>query len=1164
MPSTSTTNLFAGEAAEQFRLIRFQVYNWGTFSGLHDIAVSEQGQLFIGGSGSGKSTLLDAMSVLLTPPTQLSFNAAAREGEKRSDRTILSYMRGAWTTQQDEDGRSVTQYLRRGSTWSAIALTYKNDFQTVTLLFAAIIRGSTNEDNRVNKYYFVVPENLDIRRLEPFSEHDYDWRFIRKEIPEARSFPRFAPYCEHFRKVFGIEEETVFRLLHKAQSARNLGDLNQFLRKFMLDVPQTFDVADRLVNEFSDLYAAHESVVKARDQVAVLRQAREHYQAMEASRLQERRSESMIAMLEDWLALHKVDLIEKELPRARRCEEKSRNAHEALQRKVEALDARLDALMREYYEKGGDRVNRLQSDLRREEQTFERVQADRGKFARLLDTLKLEMPQSAGEFERAAEALEQRIESSAGELQSLREARDALVARRHDDEKSFRALREEIEAMEQSPINIPVRQQRLRDRLAGELGVDPAELPFAGELLQVKDGEAHWQGAIERVLHNFALSILVADDRYADFARIVDRLNLHGRLVYHRVRRAGGPNPTLGAQSLVAKLDIKQGRWAPWLMRELAGRFDYACVETLSEFRQLERAVTLAGQVKHNQTRHEKDDRYAIDDRTRWVLGFSNEEKLAAYKENAGRLAEAIARSQREIAVSDERQQRVHDVVQTARRVLDYKWDQIDTGRLQGLIAKLKAELEELLTKDELLKRIDADREAVRAERDRARVEKESAYSQWQAAETRVEELERDLADNKKALEGREIDAELVRAIDGMALEMELAMTLTSLSRSRDRLFGRLKQISGRFSEQAGQEMAETVKVLAHFCEAWPDAGMQLDPTIQGAPEFFEKLDLLEREGLPNYESRFKDLLNNQARQNLTDLYQEIDDERAKIKARLLEVNNSLARVVFNRSGGKPSHLRISVSDRNLPEVKEFKTIQRQIMGREIDTRNTEEAERYFALINSLVQKLNAGSGAPELLRWRERVLDVRQHVEFKGVEFERTDEGGERELEVYASGAGKSGGQRQKLTVTCLAAALRYQLGGRQSDYPRYATVILDEAFDKADSEFTDIALTIFKDFHFQLIIATPEKSVMTLDPYVGGTTFVSCRNRCESSVLNVVYDSRTGKFSPKADENEPAAEPAARVPALPRVQIGAAAGKQAPVLESPRPEEPDMFGGL
>ncbi len=1114
--SNSSISLFAGEAAEQFRLVRFQLYNWGTFSGLHDIAISPEGQLFIGGSGSGKSTLLDAMSVLLTPG-QINFNAAAREGEKKSDRTVLSYMRGAWTTQQDDEGRAVTQYLRKLSTWSAIALTYKNDFQVVTLMFVAIIRGASNEDARVNRFYYVIPENFDIKRLEPFSEHDYDWRFIRKEIGQGKSFPRFAPYCEYFRKIFGIEEDTVLKLLHKAQSARNLGDLNDFLRKFMLDTPGTFEVADTLVNEFSELYAAHESVVKARDQVAVLTEARRHNDAMLALQQEKRTNEAMIELLDDWRALHMVDLISKEMPRAQKAEKRERDAYEGLQKEGEALETTLNALLREYYEKGGDRIVRLQSDLERDSAALSKAQSARARYEDILSELSLAAPITRDEFQSTGAALSDRIETSTGELSSLREERDQLVASRHDNEVAFKALREEIEAMQKSPSNIPARQLQLREKLAAALEVDVEDLPFAGELLQVKDEEALWQGAIERVLHNFALSILVDDSLYAQFAALVNRLDLHGRLVYHRVQKVSGPKPVVSSRSLVTKLDVKEGRWAPWLLRELAQRFDYACVESVAEFREAERAVTAAGQVKHNKTRHEKDDRYGIDDRTRWVLGFSNEEKLAVYKDKAGALAQAISEHQKKIAGLEKSETRIHSLVRLAQRALDFEWEQIDTGSLAASVLALKNELETLLTNDEILNGIKAREEETRARLRTLSVEKESAYSKWQAAQMRVDELAHELEEYKSQIDNRDIDRSLISRIDQKAAELELGMTLATLTKTRERLFGRLNQAAEKLANQAAEELTALLNVFATFKQRWPDAALQLDARIESAPEFFEKLDNLQREGLPKFEARFKDLLNNQARQNLTDLYQEIDDERNLIKERLREVNKSLARVVFNRTGGVPSYLRIAIADRNLPEVKEFKSIQRSIMGREIDTRDTEAAESYFERINSLVQKLNANSKDPAQLRWRDRVLDVRQHVEFKGVEFEREDEGGERVVEVYQSGAGKSGGQRQKLTVICLAAALRYQLGGKDSDYPRYAPVILDEAFDKADSEFTDIALTIFKDFHFQLIIATPEKSVMTLDPYVGGTTFVSCRNRNTSSVLNIVYDSKTGSFAAK-----------------------------------------------
>jgi uncharacterized protein YPO0396 len=132
-------------------------------------------------------------------------------------------------------------------------------------------------------------------------------------------------------------------------------------------------------------------------------------------------------------------------------------------------------------------------------------------------------------------------------------------------------------------------------------------------------------------------------------------------------------------------------------------------------------------------------------------------------------------------------------------------------------------------------------------------------------------------------------------------------------------------------------------------------------------------------------------------------------------------------------------------------------------------------------------------------------VLDVRKHVQFMAVERER---GTGNEIERYSGSAGKSGGQRQKLTSTCLAAALRFKLGGSDGGVPSYGTVVLDEAFTKTDNEFTATAMKIFTELGFQMIVATPLKSVMTLEPFVGGATYVSITNRHTSSVLNISYD--------------------------------------------------------
>jgi len=99
------------ERREQMRLTRLTLFNWGTFSGLHEIPIAPQGFLFVGRSGSGKSTLLDAFTTLLIPPRWSSFNMAAREGERaRADRNLVTYVRGAWADQSSaETGESVNE-----------------------------------------------------------------------------------------------------------------------------------------------------------------------------------------------------------------------------------------------------------------------------------------------------------------------------------------------------------------------------------------------------------------------------------------------------------------------------------------------------------------------------------------------------------------------------------------------------------------------------------------------------------------------------------------------------------------------------------------------------------------------------------------------------------------------------------------------------------------------------------------------------------------------------------------------------------------------------------------------------------------------------------------------------------------------------------------------
>ena len=319
-------------AREQFRIAKLQVFNWGTFSDVHDIPIAERGFLFVGRSGTGKTTLLDAFSALLVPPKWVDFNAAAREGERGGrDRSLLSYLRGAWAEQQDDDsGLIATQYLRPGTTWSALALTYRNGVgETLVLVQLFWIRGKSNNREDLRRYFLILERPFDLREL---SDFQFDVRRLKQKFPEAFAREDFAPYAERFCRRLGIDNELALKLLHKTQSAKNLGDLNIFLRDFMLDKPETFAAADRMVAEFAELNAAHQAVVTAREQVRTLEPAREEYQSLRSLEVNDTGLRGLRASLDAYQQTCRAALLQERIVQleaegnAKKAEEQSKEA----------------------------------------------------------------------------------------------------------------------------------------------------------------------------------------------------------------------------------------------------------------------------------------------------------------------------------------------------------------------------------------------------------------------------------------------------------------------------------------------------------------------------------------------------------------------------------------------------------------------------------------------------------------------------------------------------------------------------------------------------------------------------------------------------------------------------------------------------------------------
>ena len=290
----------------------------------------------------------------------------------------------------------------------------------------------------------------------------------------------------------------------------------------------------------------------------------------------------------------------------------------------------------------------------------------------------------------------------------------------------------------------------------------------------------------------------------------------------------------------------------------------------------------------------------------------------------------------------------------------------------------------------------------------------------------------------------------------------------------------------------AGDAERRFQTIAAAINGRWPALTGDLTSDIADRAGYLELLGRLAGDRLPEFEMQFFALLERQSRNNVGQLANEIRRAPNEIRARIEPVNKSLRRSVFDEG----RYLRIDVKDNRSPAAREFLEDLKEIVSDTWADQDRQAAETKFAVMDRVMKRLM--SSEPGDRNWQDLCLDTRRHVQFIGAEIDEFDS----VVNVHDSGGGLSGGQKQKLVIFCLAAALRFQLAADGEDNPRFGSVILDEAFDKADATFATMAMDIFVEFGFHMILATPLKLLQTLENYVGGIALATCRDSRASSV--------------------------------------------------------------
>ena len=1078
---------------EQFHLSRLQVINWGVFDGYHDIPFSEGGALIAGASGSGKSSLLDAISLGFLPFNRRNFNASGDNtaaGSSAGRRTVDKYVRGAWG-QRSDGGTSRVMYLRGdGTAWSAVAVTYTSDTgRTVTGL---VLKWLTGESRNDSSSRFVIGDgNLDIEdvcnrwaagRFDTGVFKEDGWRFSTKVESQ---------YLAQLYATIGIRaSDAAQQLLGKAKSLKSVGGLEQFVREFMLDEPESLTRLPEALKQIDPL-------VEARELLAVAQKKRKILGDIE--KIQQRyASEST--------DLGIIDLVD--LPMVRAFTDHVRLAQCPAQ--VEQLDTTIDQLDNEYEDvtrslnlakAEADSLNAqisgssasiapLQSQVTAAETEAEQVSRRRNAYEDMLAAQDLKVPETADAFWNLREDLLAQATELLAKVERNREAStDAEYA-----QKSARLARDEaakeLKRVEHVGSALPEFALTMRDQICAAVGVHPSELPYVAELMDLKADQTRWRTAVEKVLRGVGLRLMVPDQHWSEVLRFVNETNMRGRLQLHHVRakflgaEPVDPEPNTLAGKLFA-VDPKHP-CAAEAVDVVSSAGDHICVDSPDVFARFRRAVTDTGLYKDSDRLAIKDDRRPLK-QSEYLYQGDVSAKINALTVDLAAAEEAYQKARRTADDIAAQRQQWRDRAAACKAICEQfpQWSQIDIETADGHADRLREQYELLLAEH-------PDIEALNARADECWSQIQKLMTRRGAIQTRRDALDdrrTRLLELQERLQPAFVSEPLTELLNRYAGQLPVSLDMLEPEPHRDALFAAIKKEREQLRESRRRSYDELARILNTFDTSFPDAipndSDDFDERVHDYVALCRHID--ERE-LPEAYERMMRLVTEQAPDAILTLHRVAEQEARRISDQIDRVNTGLGAVEFNRG----TRLTLRATPRSLTAVAELTEIVRAISRRiaEVGLGDKQAILDQYADILRLRNRL--ASTAPEDKAWTRDALDVRNRFTFDCAEWDvATDE----LIRTHSNAGDNSGGEQEKLMAFCLAGALSFNLASPESsdNRPVFAQLMLDEAFSKSDPQFAQQALQAFRKFGFQLVIVATVQNATTIQPYIDSVVMVS-----------------------------------------------------------------------
>ena len=1089
-----------------YRLQYMEILNWGTFNEvIYRISPQGNNSLLTGANASGKSTLVDALLTLLVPMKRNRFYNQSSGVEKKGARTEESYVLGCHGTQQEEGATaSTTMKLRDRSTRSVLLASFRNaEGKNITLFQIRYFSGQ-----ELKAVYGISRMALKIK--EDFAEFDVrgEWRkrLDRKYNPKTGKrvidfYNGPSEYGAQICERFHMRSGNALTLFNQIVGVKVLDDLDFFIRTHMLDEKPAEEKYNALYSNFQNLMGAKNNIDKAKEQIKMLEPIDEVARKLQHIEQEVKELEHSKETAAYWFAARTVMLAEEQKSSNQAEQSKKQDKLGSLNTQTEEAQQQIVKLKvaienDEVSKQITDLTQRIESLSIEREKRSEKAQA----YNALAKTLNLSLNPSKEDFDKNRATAEAENQERLLELSRLTEEHRK---QKNTEEEISLQIREDInriQELEKNKNNISGRVSEIRNEILQAVGATSAEIPFIGELIRLKEGEWEWEASIERILHNFALRLIVPEKYYRAVNRYVNENNLNGRIVYQRyqdfVSIREMEERELEENHLLGKIEFKpDNQYVDWIENEIYHRYNYACVDSLEEFNYYdEKAVTREGLIKSVGNKHEKDDRKEIRSRDNYVLGWENKDKIASLRQKVREAQNEQKSTQEKIHATEKKQRecnlRISYLDDLMKRFDEF--ERIDWISCAQTIQTYEEQKKKLEAADNKAKVLREQLEEWKKKEKTLKDETDSIKLQIHDLKKEQEELTELYRTNLDSLQ--QMGIVNVDYFEQQHPEL-LEVPLKKLGSKRSEFQQTINQNLGKKKNRKNDLKLKANDLINAFkrpAKELTDKYKDWNSDVSSLPspeniELIEEYQLyynrLVEEDLISYQRAFNEYLQENIYTNVN-LYKLFFDQwETDICKAIGQLNESLKDIVFNKDQG--TYIQLTAIRKSGAEAKDFQRLLLEANPNlhEINTTIDGRQRHFEEHIEPFMEKLQEES-------WRSKVTDVRTWFTYRAEEFYL--ENGQR-CKTYESMGQLSGGEKAQLTYTILGSAIAYQFGFTKTGLETsFRFIAIDEAFKAQDEDKARYLLDLCRQLHLQLLMVTPSDNIHIVEDSISYVHYV------------------------------------------------------------------------